>query len=231
MPLIQQAAGRIANSIGGANELNFAAGAAGHLVASVAGSLYSQEGVDYFTLGKLDAGNAVSVSSRTISVSGLTYKVQVVGKTVGLLPDADGSQLDAKASVTVTQNDDYYVKVEAISGVGIRGQYLINLDVQDTVAPKVTSIVGLPVAGGTVGLFLNPVTVNFSEDLQTAGVNALSTWEMRSAGVNGTFGDADDVVYTVSASGSSRTVDLRVTDGPLQPGADCSRVVPFVLGW
>ena len=59
------------------------------------GSLYSQEGVDYYALGRLDPGNQVVVSSRTISVSGLTYKLQVVGGVVGLLPDADGSQHDS----------------------------------------------------------------------------------------------------------------------------------------
>jgi len=55
-------------------------------------------------------------------------------------------------------------------------------------------------------------------DLQLEGLNALSTWEMRSAGGNSNFGDGDDVVYTLSVSASSRSATLRVTDGPLQPG-------------
>src|SRR5207237_384256 len=139
------------------------------------GSLYSQEGLDYYWAGRLDAGNAVRVTSRTIGVSTLNYKVQVVGKTVGLLPDADGSQLDNHASATITQSDDYYVKVEAIGGVGMRGQYLVDLDELDTVPPKITSVGGIPAEGGTIGLYLNPITVNFSEDLQAAGVNAAST--------------------------------------------------------
>jgi hypothetical protein len=41
--------------------LTFTAGAAGHLLASVAGSLYSQEGLDYYPLGRLDGGNQVVV--------------------------------------------------------------------------------------------------------------------------------------------------------------------------
>lgn len=85
------------DSIGGANGLTFQPGAAGHLVATVAGSLYSQEGVDYYALGRLDPGNQVVVSSRTISVSGLSYRVQVVGAVVGLMPDQDGSQQDRKS--------------------------------------------------------------------------------------------------------------------------------------
>src|SRR5439155_7807297 len=112
----------------------------------------------------------------------------------------------------------YYLKVEALGGTGIRGQYLVDIDVQDTVPPTIISISGLPAAGGTIGLVLNPITVNFSEDMQTAGLNAASTWEMRSAGPDGVFDSGDDVVYALSRSVSSRSVDLRVTDGPLQPG-------------
>ncbi len=173
--------------------LSFQAGAAGHLLASVAGSLYSQEGLDYFPLGRLDPGNQVTVSSRTISVSGLTYKVQVVGATVGLLPDADGSQLDARASVAIALTDDYYLKVEAINGVGIRGQYLVDVDVQDTVPPKITTISQLPAAGGTEGLILNPITVSFSEDLQTSLSGAAGTWDLRASGADGQFDTGDDV--------------------------------------
>jgi hypothetical protein len=81
----------------------------------------SNEGWDYYHLGRLDPGNKVTVSSRTITVSGLSYKVQVEGGTVGLMPDEDGSQLDAKGTVTIAQTDDYYLRVEAISGAGLRG--------------------------------------------------------------------------------------------------------------
>ena len=211
--------GQANNSTGVASALAYAAGAPGHLAASVAGSLYSGEGLDYYALGRLDPGNRVDVASRTISVSGLTYKVQVVGASMGVLPDADGSQQDNRATVTVAQNDDYYLKVEAISGAGIRGQYLVDVDVQDTVPPRITSVTGIPAEGGTVGLHLNPITLSFSEDVQTAGVNAATTWDLRAAGADDQFGTPDDVVYTLSRSGGSRSVSLTVADGPLQPGA------------
>ena len=206
------------DSIAGANALTYNAGSPGHLVASVAGSLYSQEGTDYYSLGRLDPGNAVVVSSRLISLSSLGYDVQIIGKTVGLLPDSDGNQLDNKASATITQSDDYYLQVAALSGTGIRGQYLLDLDVQDNVPPRINSISGIPAEAGTIGLFLNPISAVFSEDLQTAGVNSASTYELRSAGPDNTFNTSDDVLYTLSPSGDSRSVTLRVTDGPLQPG-------------
>ncbi len=207
------------NSLGGANALSFTAGDAGHLVTTLAGSLYSQEGVDYFALGRLDPGNQIEVSSRTLSLSTLGYRVQVVGNTVGLLPDEDGSQQDTGASITIGQTDDYYLKVEALSGVGIRGRYLVDMDVQDVVPPRIMSISGLPAEGGTAGLLLNPLTVYFSEDVQTAGSGAAGTWDLRAAGVDGLFDTADDELYTLSRSVSSRSVSLTVTDGPLQAGS------------
>ena len=49
--------------------LTFQAGAAG-TCGQVAGSLYSQEGLDYYPLGRLDPGNQVDVASRTIASAG-----------------------------------------------------------------------------------------------------------------------------------------------------------------
>src|SRR4030095_5932986 len=120
----------------------------GHLLEHLAGSLYSEEGSDPFALGKLDPGNQVVVGSRTITGSSLTYKVQVVGKNAGLLADGDNSQLDNKATVSSTTSDDYYLKIEAVSGVGLRGQYLVDIDVQDTASPRITAISGIPAEGG-----------------------------------------------------------------------------------
>src|SRR5207244_3025301 len=42
--------------------------------------------------------------------------------------------------------------------------------------------------------------------------------ELRSAGPDDQFGTGDDALYTLSPSGGSRSVSIRVTDGPLQPG-------------
>ena len=71
--------------------------------------------------GLLPAGSAGSgqpggrrAAARSV-VSSLNYKVQVVGKTVGLLPDA-GRQPTGRAGQRrrSRQSDDYFVKVEAI---------------------------------------------------------------------------------------------------------------------
>src|SRR5262249_60166585 len=64
-------------------------------------------------------------------------------------------------------------------------------------------------------------TIGFSEDMSPATVNSSASYELRSAGIDGTFDDADDVLYTVGtnpAYSSGLVASLRVTDGPLQPG-------------
>ena len=49
--------------------------------------------------------------------------------------------------------------------------------------------------------------------------DASNGWEVRSAGADGLFDSADDVLYTVVADyDNASTVSLRVTDGPLAPG-------------
>src|SRR5262249_21317160 len=52
-------------------------------------------------------------------------------------------------------------------------------------------------------------------------VNTSASYDLRAAGADGTFGTADDPVYTVATNPtytSGLTVSYRVTDGPLQPG-------------
>ena len=98
------------------------------------------------------------------------------------MPDEDGSQQNTQALVSITQSDDYYLKVEALSGVGMRGQYLVDLDVQDTVPPRITSIAGIPAEGGSIGLVTNPITVNFSEDLDISSRRSWTSAVLRQYG-------------------------------------------------
>jgi hypothetical protein len=90
------------DSIGGASGLGLGAGSPGHLVASVAGSLYTGEGTDYYALGRLDPGNAVNVASRTISLSTLNYRIQMVGKIVGIGLNVNQEKFPGELSNTAT---------------------------------------------------------------------------------------------------------------------------------
>lgn len=85
-----------------------------------------------------------------------------------------------------------------------------------------------PAEGDSLELLVSPFTVSFSEDLQTAGVNDVLTWDLREAGADDTFDTVDDGLYGLTAAGGSRSVNLSLTDGPPQPGA--YRFTAFATG-
>jgi autotransporter-associated beta strand protein len=96
----------------------------------------------------------------------------------------------------------------------------------DTVAPKVIAATPQVVA---YELPTNSppsiITLTFSENLSAAAAGSPASYELRSAGPNGTFGDADDVlsplgpVYTPGPADSDvSTVSLSIFAAPLPPG-------------
>ena len=118
------------------------------------------------------------------------------------MPDDDGSQSDAQASVTITQSDEYYLKVEHISGRGHARS--VPAGYRRRGHGSAADHVDQQASGGrwyAWGWFSNPITVSFSEDLQTVGGQRVSTWDLRAAGEDGLFDTADDELYTLSPFG------------------------------
>ncbi|HCN29338.1 MAG TPA: hypothetical protein DIT64_11420, partial [Verrucomicrobiales bacterium] len=98
--------------------------------------------------------------------------------------------------------------------------YQASITIEDVTPPFITSN-SLPAEGSTV-TFPHPVfTLGFSEDMLASTVVNAANYELRSAGPNGVFDDADDVPYTLSPSSytSGLSATLRIMDGPLQAGA------------
>lgn len=91
-------------------------------------------------------------------------------------------------------------------------------------APRVESIRGLPANGSTGGHApaIAGFELVFDQVMDPESVNRAESFELRSAGSNGTFGDGDDVVYTLAHPTyliGTNVLDLDITDGPLGLGA------------
>ena len=162
------------DTVGGANVLSLS-GANGHRTGTVAGTVMAAQGSntdeDVFNLGFLTAGNFIELTTRLPVSSTLAAKVTLLNSANAPLPDIDGSLTDGHTRAVVTQDGFIYAKVEGVSGVGPRAQYLLDMDVTDPVPPKVTSVEGLPAHGATVLELVGPtLTVNVSEVLDGASV-------------------------------------------------------------
>jgi hypothetical protein len=143
------------DSVGGANTLTLA-GAAGHRTATVAGTIMAAEGSntdeDFYSLGIFNAGNVVELSTRLPGDSTLVPKVTLLDASGQVLADEDGDATDGHAKVTLALDGVIYARVEAISGSGSRGQYLLDVDISDPVPPRVTGVTGLPAAATEITL-------------------------------------------------------------------------------
>jgi len=93
--------------------------------------------------------------------------------------------------------------------------------VADVAAPTVLGTTPAVVhAAGTTSTGFNQITVTFSEAISALDGSNAALYELRSAGVNASFGDGDDTVYALTAShvAFGTTVTLTVQAGTLPDG-------------
>ncbi|HUR47612.1 MAG TPA: pre-peptidase C-terminal domain-containing protein, partial [Candidatus Saccharimonadales bacterium] len=179
---------------------------------------------DLFDLGRLNAGNVVELSFRLPSGSSLIPKVTLLAADGTPLSDDDGSTTDAHFHGTIPSAGNYYAKVEAASGAGANGNYIVDIVIQDTVAPKVIGVSRLPASGGTSDRVISTFFVGFDESLSAGTVNAgtpLSNWDLRGAGPDGLFDTGDDVIYTLNILPTydvATNVGFFIVNGPLPSG-------------
>jgi hypothetical protein len=127
------------DELGYANILALAAGAPGHQVSRVAGYIGLNDGGDYYRLGTLGAGVTINLQLSQPALSPLTG--------VLTLYDAGGGLVATNAvgvntlSYPVTAATNYYLRVTADSNTsGLLSQYLLAVDLVDTIAPVVTAV-------------------------------------------------------------------------------------------
>ncbi len=206
---------------------NVQVGGVTHQQATVLGALTTGDGGDFYRLGNLTAGTAISLSQSQPSTSGLSAVLAIYqGNTQVAVSSAGASGF----SYTIPSGGDgtYSVRVTASSGAGLQAQYILGIDVVDTVAPTISGVTignGASSVALTDGLnstgVLDRIGVSFSEDLAAATVNNPDNIDLREAGPDATFDTPDDILYHVASPGYSAglSATYRVTDGPLQPGS------------
>jgi hypothetical protein len=189
--------------------------------AQVAGALVAGDTAgDYFRLNTLNTGNTIHLSLHlppfsSLSTEDVRLTIQQQGSGTALATSTNGSLSYVAAADAV-----YYARVEGLANAGLRAQYLLGIQVTDTVAPRVTATT-LPDEGATSMALIDRFSVTFSEDMAPGSINSTDHFDLRAAGGDGLFGTQDDQVYTVAADGytSGLTASFRVADGPLQPGS------------
>ncbi|MGN6385112.1 MAG: Ig-like domain-containing protein, partial [Verrucomicrobiota bacterium] len=206
------------DSLNQANALNLTI-ISGAYSATVAGALEAYDGAgDYFRLGILNPGNAVALNltypqGGTLSASNSTIEIYKEGSSAAVATN-NGTSLN----FTILEDGNYFARL-VNNAPDIRAQYLLNLNIVDGVAPVVTSTT-LPTEGSNLNTIVDRFTVSFSEELQAASAMLASNYELRSAGADNTFGNGDDVLYTLAPQSytSGLTVSFLISDGPLQSG-------------
>ena len=131
----------------------------------------------------------------------------------------------------VTSNTDAHASVNekpaeagapALSTAGVNAQYVLDVTVADTVPPVVSSVTPF-------SQFASSFSISFSEKLTVSTVTA-SAFDLRSAGADGQFDTADDVLYTLSLvyDNTNNQANFVVTNGPLPNGAYRLKALPSI---
>jgi len=214
------------DGIPGANKLSLALGVPGHLVGTVAATVMAAQGAntdeDYFYLGTLDAGATVEPSAFLPSSSTLIPRIQLVDGSGTPVIDTDGDAGDGHFLAVLAASGDYYAVVDAVAGAGSFGQYLLDVDVADSVPPTVLDVPGLPAEGTTSDGVFSSFSLTFSEQMTPAAISDPAAFDLREAGADGTFDTADDLVVGLVMASSydphSCSVQFFLQAGPLASG-------------
>lgn len=122
--------------------------------------------------------------------------------------------LQNAASLTFTPNVTEGLDYFDIGAIEFQGAS------NDATPPTVTSIPVLPSEGGSTAAAFNRISIGFSEALEQISALSSANYELRYAGLNGIFGDADDrsIALKPSYSFPETALVLDLVNGPLADG-------------
>lgn len=192
----------------------------GAQTAAMAGLVAWGDPGDWFTMGFLDVGTTVTVTAAKTPSSSLEWVLDVLDSSSVVVATSAVNAATLSYTIPSGKAGTHYARIRASSGASLLAQYRLTFAIGDTNAPVVTNAT-VPAEGATVTDFYGDFQVSFSETMRAATVNDTANYDLRAAGADGQFGTADDAVYTVgmlSNYTSGLTANLRVSDGPLQPG-------------
>ncbi|MDX2037548.1 MAG: LamG-like jellyroll fold domain-containing protein, partial [Isosphaeraceae bacterium] len=195
----------------------------------VAGTLAAADTGDWFQLGTLSAGSAISATAAIPAFGSLlsgdvVVGIYAVGSTTPIAESSTGS-----ATYTVPADGSYLVRVHSNSRRGFRAQYFLNVEVVDSAPPTLTSAT-LPADGATSNALFDAFTLTFSEDMAPAPLNNPNLVSLISAGGDGLFGTTDDRAMTLATPNFSigTTATYPITNGPLLPGVYRLSLAPLI---
>src|ERR1035437_6760759 len=177
---------------------------------------------DVFQLGNLSVGTSIGLTYAQPGSSGLAGILEVLNSAGTVVASQAAGTTNLTYTVPAAQADQYYARIRAQSGTeGLFSQYLLSIDLFDTVPPTIAGDT-LPPEGSTAGSLFSAFSLSFSEDMFPATVNNPSSYDLRSSGPDGLFDTVDDILQPItlqSTYSSSLTANYAVAAGALQPGA------------
>ena len=195
----------------------------GQAVAHFVGSVMADTDIDVWRLGGLNESNTVALAVRLPEGSTLEVKLQLVTDDGTVV--ADDEATPGALQATIPTGGPHYVQVEARSGAGLRGLYIVDVVIDDDVPPRVVAVTRFPAEGARSDRVISTFSVRFDESLNAALVEAgslLSGWSLREAGADGVFDSGDDTAYTLEVSppyDAGEVVHFFIVDGPLPSGS------------
>lgn len=175
-----------------------------HQRASIAAALATGDGGDFYSLGTLTAGTAITLNESQPATSGLSGVLAILDSAGKAVATSAAGATNLGYTLPTGSDGKYYARVTAAAGTaGLLSQYVLGVDVVDTVPPTVVAV-SLPAEGTTASDVLDRFTVTFSKDMAPATVNDGTKVDLRGAGVDGQFDTADDLVYQLVSYGYTR---------------------------
>ncbi len=186
--------------------------------ASIAGTLRysSRTSNNIFSLGRIDAGSTITLSTSFPHWSALQPVVEVFGSKHGLVVDSDSSNGTYHGQVSA--DDDYFAQIYAVEGGGVFAQYVLDAVVDDHGGPRVSNVWGIPPDNEIGTSLIGKIDISFSEDVRLMSEFS----DLREAGADQIFDNADDVVYETELIYTYSDVlsvgTIVVKNGPLNDG-------------